>query len=64
MNFPDSAATQYPFSGPGHLRPSSPTPAGDRDPYTQLDELMVVVEALCPARQARGTLRDSGNWRL
>lgn len=34
----------------------------DRDPYEILDELMVVVEALCPQWPPRGTF--VGNCRL
>jgi len=41
---------------------ASPTPAND--PFEALDDLMVVVEALCPRWPARPTFRDTGRFRL
>jgi hypothetical protein len=39
-------------------------PASDRDPYEVLDDLMVVVEALCPRWPARDTFKTEGLWLL
>ena len=35
-----------------------------RDPYETLDDLMVVVEMLCPQWPARGTFKIEGLWLL
>ena len=35
-----------------------------RDPYEVLDDLMVVVEALCPRWPARETFKAEGIWLL
>jgi hypothetical protein len=40
------------------------TPAGNRDPYEMLDDLMTVVEALCPRWPPRETFKPSGSWLL
>ena len=47
--------------GSGHLRPQE-TPASD--PFTTLDELMAVVEALCPVWPARPALTSTPDLRL
>ncbi len=39
-------------------------PAGKGDPYETLDDMMVVVEALCPKWPPRGTFKAGGNWLL
>ncbi len=39
-------------------------PASERDPYEVLDDLMVVVEALCPRWPPRETFRSNGIWLL
>lgn len=52
-----------PIAAEGGLaaQPASPP----RDPYEALDDLMVVVEALCPAWPARATFRHvEGGVRL
>lgn len=36
----------------------------DEDPYRTLDELMAVVEALCPVWPERGAFVDSGKMLL
>ena len=36
----------------------------DEDPYRTLDDLMVVVEALCPVWPERGTFVDGGKMLL
>ena len=38
--------------------------ASNRDPYEMLDDLMVVVEALCPRWPARETFKSDGIWLL
>ncbi|MSQ73258.1 MAG: hypothetical protein EXR27_18545 [Betaproteobacteria bacterium] len=40
-----------------------PAPHAD-DPYRVLDELMAVIEALCPVWPERGTFKDGGQWLL
>ena len=39
-------------------------PAATGDPYMALDDLMVVVETLCPRWPPRGTFEAGGNWLL
>jgi hypothetical protein len=39
-------------------------PVSTRDPYEVLDDLMVVVEALCPRWPARDTFKTGGIWLL
>jgi hypothetical protein len=36
----------------------------EREPYEALDDLMSVVEALCPIWPVRGTFRDAGKFLL
>ena len=40
------------------------SPLSKRDPYEVLDDLMVVVEALCPRWPARETFKTDGVWLL
>ncbi len=42
----------------------SVAPAGNGEPYKTLDELMVVVEALCPKWPPRNTFEAGGSWLL
>ena len=42
----------------------APACGGDDDPYRTLDELMVVVEALCPVWPERETFVDGGKMLL
>jgi hypothetical protein len=35
-----------------------------KDPFAQLEDLMIVVEALCPKWPARPIFTDNGHWRL
>jgi hypothetical protein len=35
-----------------------------REPYEALDDLMCVVESLCPRWPPRGIFRDAGKFRL
>ena len=42
----------------------STMPVGIRDPYEALDDLMVVVEALCPRWPQRETFKTDGVWLL
>lgn len=39
-------------------------PVSQRDPYEALDDLMAVVEALCPSWPARELFKSSGVWVL
>ena len=55
---PESIA---PIAGSGGV--SVPTPSA-RDPYEALDDLMVVVEALCPRWPSRGVFRSPGRFLL
>jgi hypothetical protein len=38
--------------------------ASDRDPYEVLDELMLVVEQLCPVWPERELFSEEGEWLL
>ena len=38
--------------------------ATDRDPFEALDDLMAVVEALCPTWPQRGTFEESSKFLL
>lgn len=42
----------------------SASPESTRDPYAVLDDLMVVVEALCPAWPERPTFRETDRFLL
>jgi hypothetical protein len=42
----------------------STLPTSGRDPYEMLDDLMVVVEALCPRWPQRETFKAEGIWLL
>lgn len=42
---PDPASDKHPLAAEGGMTTASSTP---HDPYATLDDLMVVVEALCP----------------
>lgn len=61
MSCCENSADDVPFVADGGLKPSPP-PAGD--PFEALDDLMVVVEALCPTWPPRPIFRDSGHFRL
>lgn len=37
---------------------------GERDPYEDLDDLMTVVEALCPTWPERPIISGTGTWLL
>jgi hypothetical protein len=39
-------------------------PRSEREPYEALDDLMSVVEAICPIWPLRGTFRDNGKFLL
>ena len=39
-------------------------PVSERDPYEVLDDLMVVVEALCPRWPPRGVFKGGDLWLL
>lgn len=54
-------STEAPLAADGGLR--APECPGD-DPYRTLDELMLVVEALCPVWPERETFVDGGKMLL
>jgi len=56
-----SHETEQPVASGAGARAAVPSPA---DPYQVLDELMALVEALCPRWPERGTTVDSGEMRL
>ncbi|MBX5462116.1 MAG: hypothetical protein IRZ28_13640 [Steroidobacteraceae bacterium] len=65
MKFAEGCArsgVEPPLAADGGL-PASP-PARERDPYEVLDDLMVVVEALCPRWPPRETFKAEGVWLL
>jgi hypothetical protein len=51
-----------PIAGEGGITSSSP--AGARNPYEALEDLMLVVEALCPNWPPRDTFKTEGLWLL
>jgi hypothetical protein len=54
-------------SAEGHLAADagiSSAPAASDDPFAALDDLMAVVEALCPVWPARGGFVDGGKMLL
>ena len=53
--------TRHPFAAGGGLRPAA---ANLRDPFEALDDLMVAVEALCPAWPGRATFDKSNRFLL
>jgi hypothetical protein len=53
--------TETPLAGEGEL--STPAWAGN-DPYQALDDLMAVVETLCPVWPERDTFVDGGKMLL
>lgn len=57
-----SSRIDQPFAGEAAPRPPVAAPADD--PYGALDELMVVVEALCPRWPQRRVFCDSGRMLL
>jgi hypothetical protein len=52
-----------PFAGPGAGGVAGAA-SSDREPYEALDDLMCVVEALCPEWPARGIFQSSGKFLL
>jgi hypothetical protein len=56
-----NSSDDQPFANDGGMK--SPA-AVEADPYRVLDELMVVVEALCPIWPKREIFRDSGKMLL
>lgn len=57
-----SKDNEQPFAADGGLA-SSRTESG-RDPFAILDDLMTVVEALCPSWPHRGTFASSSKFLL
>lgn len=60
MTFSSKPADQPFANGAGIHAPVAP----DEDPYRALDELMAVVEELCPQWPERGVFVDSGKMLL
>lgn len=50
--------------GSGVQESPAPQVSSSGDPYLALDQLMVVVEALCPVWPSRPTFVDAGEMRL
>jgi hypothetical protein len=50
-------STDQPFASDGGITPPI---VSEEDPYRRLDDLMVVVEALCPSWPERGIFVESG----
>jgi len=57
MNYSEKPAERTPLAGDGGLK-SPATPL--EDPFEVLDDLMVVVEGLCPTWPTRPPFRDGG----
>lgn len=53
--------TEHFFAGSGGI---VVPPDNERDPFEALDDLMVVVEALCPAWPHRDTFENADRLRL
>jgi len=53
--------SEQPLAGEGGITTS---PVSKRDPYEALDDLMVVVEALCPRWPSRDTFKADDLWLL
>jgi hypothetical protein len=63
MNFsvkPNETA-QQPLAEAGGI-PAAHPPV--KDPFAQLEDLMIVIEALCPKWPARPIFTDTGHWLL
>lgn len=61
----DSGKSDHaPFAGSEVNVPSRSYAGSEEDPYFVLDQLMVVVEALCPVWPPRPTFADAGEMRL
>lgn len=54
-------STDQPFAAEGGLRR---VPKREEDPFRALDDLMVVVEALCPTWPERRPFERTGDMRL
>jgi hypothetical protein len=61
MKSAESNQAQQPFAAAGGI---TTAPVSKRDPYEALDDLMVVVEALCPRWPSRDTFKTEGIWLL
>jgi hypothetical protein len=60
---PPDPATETDFPIAEHAGFEGPIP-DHRDPYEILDDMMAVVEALCPEYPEREVFRAEGDWRL
>jgi hypothetical protein len=60
-NVKHSKTQNYPFVGEGGIPYVADT---TRDPFAALDDLMTVIEALCPTWPPREPTKDGGHWLL
>lgn len=56
-----SKSSEYFFAGSGGI--TAPV-SSDRDPFEVLDDLMVVIEALCPTWPHRETFENTDRLRM
>lgn len=61
MSYCEKPEGEAPFAAGGGIDLPVDT---DRDPFEVLDDLMCVVEALCPSWPPRPLFSDSGEFRL
>lgn len=54
-------SSEHPFIAEGGIAPAGNSPA---DPFEALDDLMTVIEALCPVWPQREVLPATGEFRL
>jgi hypothetical protein len=59
VNSPDP--DQHPLAAAGGI---ATAPSQVKDPFAELDDLMVVIEALCPTWPQRELFTTTGDWRL
>lgn len=65
MNSSDKSSENHPADAPIIAEGGEPySPAGDRDPFEALDDLMCVVEALTPTWPPRGPMKEAEHWLL
>lgn len=56
-----SESDPYPFAAGGGL---DTPPMDSEDPYERLDDLMSIIEALCPTWSHREPFAAEGLWRM
>lgn len=57
----DAQRAEQPIADDGGIQAPIPD---TRDPYEILDDMMAVVELLCPEYPERELFREDGEWRL